>query len=157
MTELSELAEKIKIEINAIKETGVEHATKAGKLLKEAKEKVAHGEWMKWLSKNCALSMRTARLYMQLADDPKMATDANLTAGLTLRQAAKRARSDRRPRRKQTGGEVPDYLVTLNETWDKADKDQKRSFLKANIDQVRLILDEREEEEEAPAEQPGLQ
>jgi hypothetical protein len=156
MTDLSELAEKIKTEIASIKETGVKHAIEAGKLLKEAKGKVKHGDWMKWLSANCALSMRTARLYVQLADDPKVATDANLIGGLSMRQAAKggSGSSPRRTSGSKNGG-VPNYVEMLNTAWSSATKDQKRSFLNTNIDQVTSLLDERPEE--APAEQPAVQ
>jgi hypothetical protein len=28
---------------------------------------VAHGQWLPWLTKNCAMSERTARLYMRVA------------------------------------------------------------------------------------------
>jgi Protein of unknown function (DUF3102) len=36
-------------------------------LLIEAKAKVAHGQWLLWLTENCAMSERTARLYMRVA------------------------------------------------------------------------------------------
>jgi hypothetical protein len=42
-------------------------AISAGQLLKEAKGKVPHGEWLSWLEKHCDLSERTAHRYMQLA------------------------------------------------------------------------------------------
>jgi hypothetical protein len=45
----------------------VKAAMDAGDALILAKEKVGHGDWMLWLEKNCALSDRTARVYMQLA------------------------------------------------------------------------------------------
>jgi hypothetical protein len=46
---------------------GIEHAITAGELLLEAKSQVAHGEWLSWLEDNCAMGLRTAQLYMQLA------------------------------------------------------------------------------------------
>src|SRR5712691_1148287 len=51
----------------------VSRAIKAGELLKEAKAKISHGEWLPWLKKQCELSQRTAQRYMKLADDkPKI-------------------------------------------------------------------------------------
>jgi Protein of unknown function (DUF3102) len=46
---------------------GLEHAIAAGLLLIEAKELVAHGEWIPWLKANCRLSPRQAQVYMRLA------------------------------------------------------------------------------------------
>jgi DUF3102 family protein len=46
---------------------GLEHAIAAGLLLIEAKELVAHGEWLDWLQANCQLSQRQAQTYMRLA------------------------------------------------------------------------------------------
>jgi Protein of unknown function (DUF3102) len=46
---------------------GLEHAIAAGLLLIEAKELVAHGEWLDWLQTNCQLSQRQAQTYMRLA------------------------------------------------------------------------------------------
>jgi hypothetical protein len=46
---------------------GLEHAVAAGELLVEAKALLRHGEWLAWLQDHCALSDRTARLYMRLA------------------------------------------------------------------------------------------
>lgn len=55
----------------------------AGDGLREAKRALEHGQWDDWLSDNFALSDRTARLYMQLAErraqvEAKMATVATL-------------------------------------------------------------------------------
>src|SRR5262245_37386076 len=46
---------------------GVEHAIAAGLLLMEAKEIVAHGEWIPWLQANCEIGPRQAQTYMRLA------------------------------------------------------------------------------------------
>jgi DUF3102 family protein len=72
----------------------VSRAIKAGELLKEAKAKMPHGEWLLWLKKQCELSQRTAQRYMKLADDrPKIERvqrEKNATvADLTLNQALK--------------------------------------------------------------------
>src|SRR6516165_2969679 len=68
--DLAKLAEQIKAEhAGVIKATRnvVRRAIKAGELLKEAKLKVAHGQWLSWLKANCALPERTAVRYMKLA------------------------------------------------------------------------------------------
>ena len=73
----------------------LDHAIKCGKMLEEAKEKVGHGEWVKWLTQNCPeISERTARLYMRLAtNQPELEKVAkqngNGVADLSLRGAAK--------------------------------------------------------------------
>jgi Protein of unknown function (DUF3102) len=46
---------------------GLEHAIAVGALLIEAKELVAHGEWLPWLQANCRVSERSAQVYMRLA------------------------------------------------------------------------------------------
>jgi len=46
---------------------GREHYRRAGEMLIEAKDQVAHGRWGSWLSKNFDLSQSTARRYMQWA------------------------------------------------------------------------------------------
>jgi hypothetical protein len=67
---LANLAARIRAEhegARAAVKRGVEHAIAAGDLLIEAKAKVAHGQWLPWLTENCAMSERTARLYMRVA------------------------------------------------------------------------------------------
>jgi hypothetical protein len=51
---------------NAAVKRGFEHAIAAGKLLLEAKELVAHGEWLPWLQAN-QIGARQAQTYMRLA------------------------------------------------------------------------------------------
>src|SRR5262249_24189032 len=46
-------------------QVGISRAIKAGELLKEAKAKLPHGEWLSWLKKQCELSQRTAQRYMK--------------------------------------------------------------------------------------------
>lgn len=43
------------------------HAKAAGDKLIEVKQKVGHGNWMKWREENCSFSHSTARLYMDVA------------------------------------------------------------------------------------------
>src|SRR5215471_5792355 len=69
-TELLNLAARIKAAYEAL--TGknvVPRAMQAGEWLKEAKDKLDHGQWQDWLEKNCDLKERTAQRYMKLADN----------------------------------------------------------------------------------------
>jgi hypothetical protein len=68
---------------------GLRSYMEAGDELIKAKQLLAHGEWGKWLAEHCDLSPRTARLYMQLANnrdavESKMATVADLTIAEAL-------------------------------------------------------------------------
>jgi hypothetical protein len=66
----------------------VEHAMAAGDLLLEAKEQLKHGQWLSWFSDNCAISDRTARLYMTLARNRgTIEPEIGNVADLTVRQA----------------------------------------------------------------------
>jgi hypothetical protein len=75
---LKVLVPLIKDEINAGNEAGLEHYRRAGEMLIEAKDQVAHGSWSRWLTTNFELGKRTAQNYMRLArlaasNDPKYA------------------------------------------------------------------------------------
>ena len=63
--------------------SAVEHAIRAGKLLVEAKDLLAHGEWLPWLAEHFAGSERSARGYMQLARE----ADRRPVADLGVRAA----------------------------------------------------------------------
>ena len=67
---LATLAERIRTEHTAVSTAlnqSLAHAMAAGDALIEAKEKVQHGQWLPWLKDNCAISDRTAQLYMRVA------------------------------------------------------------------------------------------
>src|SRR5262249_36631285 len=49
--------------------SSVGHAIDVGELLKEAKDRVGHGNFEAWLKEHCNLSFRTARRYMKLAEN----------------------------------------------------------------------------------------
>src|ERR1700730_11575687 len=90
---LAGLAERIKMEqeapAGALKRS-VEHAIAAGDLLIEAKAQVPHGYWLPWLEANCAMSERTAQLYIRIAKSRATieAQIRNGVADLSLNQAA---------------------------------------------------------------------
>jgi Protein of unknown function (DUF3102) len=67
---LVDLAARIRVEHEATAtalKRSVEHAMAAGDLLIEAKAQLKHGQWLPWLTEHCALSERTAQLYMRTA------------------------------------------------------------------------------------------
>jgi hypothetical protein len=64
---LKVLVPLIKDELVAGNDAGLEHYRRAGEMLIEAKEQVAHGSWVPWLTKNFELSKRQANRYMRLA------------------------------------------------------------------------------------------
>jgi hypothetical protein len=47
----------------------LDYATECGRLLKEAKALVPHGEWLPWLSEHTEVSERSSQRYMQIADN----------------------------------------------------------------------------------------
>ena len=66
----------------------VRHAAECGRLLNAAKATVPHGRWQAWVQERCSFSMRSAQLYMKLADhladgDP---AKAQRVADLNLRE-----------------------------------------------------------------------
>ncbi len=67
---LIDLAARIKAEheaCTAALRSGLKYAIAAEDLLIEAKSHLEHGAWLPWLKEYCAVSERTARLYMRLA------------------------------------------------------------------------------------------
>jgi hypothetical protein len=68
---------------------GLQHALEAGRLLLEAKSKVEHGEWAKWLEEHCEFDERLAQKYMQVAKELPKLDEANTprVADLSFRQA----------------------------------------------------------------------
>ena len=78
-------------------------AIQAGLLLKEAKGKLVHGEWLDWLKDHCELSERSAHRYMQLAANKskieealrdKSATMATLNLNKALRVIENKSNTD---------------------------------------------------------------
>jgi N6-adenosine-specific RNA methylase IME4 len=88
---LASLAEQINVEheacVGGLRES-VQHALAAGRLLIEAKDKVAHGQWLPWLKENCRCSTRTAQAYMRVARQwPELEAKAQGLAHLTFEDA----------------------------------------------------------------------
>jgi hypothetical protein len=90
---LADLAARIRAEHEATGEalrSSVAHGIAAGELLLEAKAQMPHGQWLPWLKDNCAMSERTAQLYMRLAKNRAVIEIQirNHVADLTLNEAA---------------------------------------------------------------------
>jgi hypothetical protein len=90
---LTDLAARIKVEhtaVDAALKDSLRHALAAGELLVEAKALVPHGQWLPWLRDRCAISERTAQLYMRCAKNRAEieCQIRNDVADLTLSEAA---------------------------------------------------------------------
>ncbi len=89
---LADLAARIRVEHEAASlslKQSVEHAMAAGALLIEAKAQFKHGQWLPWLRDRCAMSERTAQLYMRVAKNgDAIEANAQRVADLTLNEAA---------------------------------------------------------------------
>ena len=86
---LADLAARIKAAheaVGAALRRGVQDAMMAGDLLIEAKAQLNHGQWLPWLRDHCAISERTARLYMRLARHREKIENGNV-ADLSVRGA----------------------------------------------------------------------
>ena len=85
VTEMGERTpERIAVEINVIKERAARDllaaAVDVGRLLCEAKEKVAHGEWGEWLEKNVAYSVSNANNMMRLYQEQQASAQIDMFA-----------------------------------------------------------------------------
>jgi hypothetical protein len=69
---LDELAQEINEEHHAFRrgfKATYRSALRAGDLLTEAKAEAGHGNWTAWVEENCEFSMRTAQVYMRIANN----------------------------------------------------------------------------------------
>ena len=88
---LPDLAERINAEhhqAEALLHDSLQHALQAGRLLREVKARLDHGEWLPWLKNNFDGSTRTAQVYMGLQTKLLKlgAKKRNAVALLSLRQ-----------------------------------------------------------------------
>jgi hypothetical protein len=140
----------------------LDHPIKCGEMLKAAKAKVGHGEWDKWLTKNCPeISDRTARLYMRLATkQPELEKVAkqngNAVADLSIRGAAKSISKKQTPEQKETRrkNQQPQLAPTvIKDQLQALDVDGVLNLLVETFDQDFLdTLEERLSEHLAPSE-----
>jgi Protein of unknown function (DUF3102) len=94
----------------------VEHAIKAGEALLEAKKALGHGKWLPWLSDNCAMSERTAQLYMRLAKR-KAKLENRDVADLTIRGAIKAITDERTDAQKAFALQAENEALRLELEW----------------------------------------
>jgi hypothetical protein len=102
MRTVTRAAEEINREIEFAERslrTAVEHAWRAGVLLREQRERLDHGEWLPWIEEHVNLSPRRAQEWMDLAS-----SYARAPAHLTVDQALKEARRARAPERTDVAG-----------------------------------------------------
>jgi hypothetical protein len=132
---LTELAVRINEAYEALasaQKGTLEYAIKAGELLQEAKKKVEHGGWSKWLERNCPnIPARTATDYMKLAEhqsclDPNRQRAADLSMRGALRAIKPESKARQKPKKSNQHLEqllhdlAPDELLTALEAarWD---------------------------------------
>jgi hypothetical protein len=90
-------------------------AKETGDVLRELKQIVGHGGWLRWLKDNedkLGFSNRTARLYMQLAELPEL--DWQRVADLPLRQAMKAMAVGKPQEPTPTPSLSPDYALLVD-------------------------------------------
>jgi hypothetical protein len=103
---LTELAARINEAYEAVasaQKGTLEYAIKTGELLQEAKNKIKHGEWSKWLKLNCPnISARTARDYMKLAEQQaRIGPNRQRAADLSIRGALRAIKPQPEPKTRQ--------------------------------------------------------
>jgi hypothetical protein len=120
----------------ALRRTG-ECAIKAGLLLLQAKKLVRHGSFAEWIAANCALSERTAQLYMQVArkfPNPQSFADFSLSDLMEMLGPAKLpAIKDDLPKTKvdavAAAIKKSSALAVLEKAWDKTSDNERKLFL----------------------------
>ena len=76
-------------ELDSLRNTALEKANEAGKLLRDTKAELPHGEFLPWIEANFTFTGRTARRWMRISEDietGKLKTDtvSNLTEAYHL-------------------------------------------------------------------------
>lgn len=101
--DLKKLIPLIRDELKQCSLSRDEHYHRVGELLIEAKKKVAHGGWSKWLRRNFELSHCSARLYMRWARTQngngvtKMNSLHELKNGVAIRKRRRRHTKKQQP------------------------------------------------------------
>jgi Protein of unknown function (DUF3102) len=144
---LTDLATRINTEFAAIQKTDhdanksvVQRAISFGTTLSQAKEKVGHGKWKKWLSDNCrAISERTAQRYMKLADSPEVRAELgknDTVSFLSLRKALALA-NPKPPKPKQPSDEYDRAETTLVEKLEALSPDTAEAAATETVERLR--------------------
>jgi len=117
---LEELADRIKqahSSVASAAHAAVSFAAQAGRLLMQAKSRVAHGGWKAWVDKNCSFSARTAQAYMQVAEASTVLNPQH-AADLSIRQILHTVHSQGTSRGR--GGESHNGEASKADDWFKA-------------------------------------
>jgi hypothetical protein len=141
--------------------TSFTRAIEIGELLKQAKERVGHGNFEAWVNDNCQLSYRSARRYMKLAEDRvkieeqlapgKMANVANLSVTTAQRLLAP-------PKNNEQGSDKPkpkaateqyktiegDLIACLKDLREKAESYAGGTIeaLKDTVDDIKSVIEQ---------------
>jgi hypothetical protein len=86
------LTRLVKLDAAAGEEKGLDDFARAGRRLKILKQRIAPGQWNKWLRKHFEFSLETARRWMRLAE-----RTASLEAGPVRARTLSQATGDDRP------------------------------------------------------------
>lgn len=73
-------------ECEAAAHTSLQHAMRAGDLLRQVKDGLPHGEWGAWIKQHCTFSERLAQTYMRIARELPKANPQRV-ADLSVREA----------------------------------------------------------------------
>jgi hypothetical protein len=103
--------------VTAAQKGTLEYAIKTGELLQEAKNRLKHGEWSKWLELNCPnISARTATDYMKLAEhQSRLGPNQQRAAELSSIRGALKAIKPRPKTRQKAKKSRPDLEGLLHD------------------------------------------
>ncbi len=155
---LAELASKINSEfagiikadrdVMASNHNNIERGIILGQQLNEAKDRVAHGEWLPWLKLNCPdIPERTAQRYMYLSNKAatvrkkmKSATMADLTLKGALDLVdEKTPRTQLKP------------IDRFENAWEKLDLPTQQAFVEAKYNDISKLMKEVDRKEKKAA------
>jgi hypothetical protein len=140
--------------------TTLQRAIEIGELLKQAKERVGHGNFEAWVTDHCQLSYRSARRYMTLARDrteieaqAKMANVANLNATTAQRLLAPPKKQEGSGQGKRSSGKPKtekykiienDLIVCLKDLREKAESYASGTIeaLKEAVDDIKGVIEQ---------------
>jgi hypothetical protein len=157
--ELTALATRIKQGHEALSQsfqTIVPRAIAIGDLLNEAKAKIGHGTFLKWVADNCQLNERTVQRYMKLAEgkaklNAKIKSD--IVSDLTLNEAM-RLIDERETTTPTTASGAttsstnnpspskPTALDRFDKSWSNLDHSTQTAFVEANYQELSKLMRE---------------
>jgi hypothetical protein len=115
--------------------TALRAALDAGDGLMATKARVPGGIWQRWLLDHCCLSVRTAQLYVQLAEHRgEIESELGRVANLSLRAARRlimQPAPANKPDTESNDADAPSGVSQLLPSWQTASKTQRSEFLVA--------------------------